>query len=122
MYLYSDLHVGILQEILKSYDDEKISELSDSALKLLESLPPLDGGGANERSMAVQLQGEAINLWNKTVALRSAGAVSSHLNAQSMCIEMYRDEFRWAAMPNCSVAEFQQKHQQVAMHLGINVQ
>lgn len=78
----------MLQEILKSYDDEKISELSDSALRLLERLSPIDwvganeSGVANEKSMGVQLQGTGINLWNKAVALKSAGAISLQLNAQ----------------------------------------
>lgn len=71
---------------MKSYSDEKISKLSDSALRLLEGLSPIDGGGASERGVAVQLQGTGINLWNKTVALKSAGAISPQLNAQSMYV------------------------------------
>ena len=67
---------------MKSYDDDKISQLSDSALRLLESLSPIDEGRASERGVAVQLQGTGISLWNKTVALKSAGAISLSLNAQ----------------------------------------
>ena len=69
----------MLQELLKSFNNETISQLSDSALKLLESITPPDG----ERGEAVQLQGSGISLWNKTVALKSAGAILPQLNAQS---------------------------------------
>ena len=74
----------MLEEILKSHNDDKLSELSDSALKLLKGLSPVDGSSTNERNVAVKLQELGINLWNKTVALKSAGAISSQLNAQSM--------------------------------------
>ena len=73
---------GILQEILKSFNDEKLSELSDSALKLLERLSPISK--RKEQRIGMQLQDSAINMWNKTVTLKSAGAISLQLNAQSM--------------------------------------
>ncbi len=70
---------------MNGYDEDKIFQLSDSALKLLEGLSPIAGGGGDERGVAVKLQGSGIGLWNKAVALKSAGAISPHLNAQSKC-------------------------------------
>ena len=77
----------MLQEILKSHNDEKISELCDSALHLQEGQLPLSAENSEEeRGVAVQLQGTGVTLWNKTVALKSAGAISPQLNAQSESI------------------------------------
>ena len=73
---------GVLQEIQTSYDEEKISQLSESALRLLEELSSIEGR-TGERGVAVKLQGSGIGLWNKAVALKSAGAISPYLNAQS---------------------------------------
>lgn len=68
---------------MNSYDEEKISKLSDSALRLLEGLSSITGKGSDKKSVAVQFQDSGVGLWNKAVALKSAGAISSHLNAQS---------------------------------------
>ena len=73
---------GVLQEILKSHCDDKILELCDSALQLLERHLP-GNAGSEERTSLVQLQGAGVSLWNKAVALKSAGAISLQLNAQS---------------------------------------
>lgn len=75
----------VLQDIFKSYNDDKISELSETALHLLETISPIDGSRTGDKGAAVLLQGMGINLWNKTVALKSAAAISSQLNAQSVC-------------------------------------
>lgn len=85
------IFTGVLQEISRSSDNEKISELSESALRLLEDISPIDGSKASDKGVAVQLQGMGISLWNKAVTLKSATAISPHLNAQSMdnCIIIY---------------------------------
>ncbi len=74
----------ILQEILGSHSDEKITELSESVLQLLERhLPGCAGASGEEKESLVQLQGAGVSLWNKAVALKSAGAINLKLNAQS---------------------------------------
>ncbi len=65
------------------HDDERLSDLCDKALHLLEDLPNIDASGRDGRTMAVQLYTSGITLWNKTVALKSAGAIALSLNAQS---------------------------------------
>ena len=76
-----------MQEILKSHSDDKISDLCESALQLQESHVPMGMTNDDEmRSSAVQLQSSGVSLWNKAVALKSAGAISLQLNAQSKLI------------------------------------
>ena len=76
---------GVLHEVLKSHNDNKIPELCDTALQLLEKHLPSTGLTTSEdRACLVQLQSAGVSLWNKAVALKSAGAVSLQLNAQSM--------------------------------------
>ena len=68
---------GVLHEVLKSHNDNKISELCDTALQLLEKVPPSTVLTTSEdRACLVQLQSAGVSLWNKAVALKSAGAVS----------------------------------------------
>ncbi len=73
----------MLKEILEVHDDERLSDMCDKALHLLEKLPSIDTSKREGRAMAVQLYTSGITLWNKTVALKSAGAVAPSLNAQS---------------------------------------
>ena len=84
LHLHLSSILVVLQDILKSYDDGKISELSETALRLLEEISPFDSSKTGSKSAAVQLQGMGINLWNKAVALKSASAISPQLNAQSV--------------------------------------
>ena len=79
--------LGVLEEILRSYDEEKITELSETALRLLEELYCTDGSKAMIKDLTVELQKIGINVWNKAVTLKSATAISLHLNAQCMCMQ-----------------------------------
>ena len=84
--------LGILKELVSSHDDEKLGNLSDRALQLLEQLPALDCGQRESKAVAMQLYTAGISLWNKTVALKSASAIALQLNAQcvymSVCARM----------------------------------
>ena len=73
----------MLKELQDTHDDERLSNLCDKALHLLEDLPTIDISKREGRTIAVQLYTSGIALWNKTVALKSAGAVTTSLNAQS---------------------------------------
>ena len=77
---------------MNGYDEEKISKLSESALRLIEGLSPI--GDIGDRGVAVKLQGSGIGLWNKAVALKSAGAISPHLNAQCMLFNNYLTNYQ----------------------------
>ena len=72
---------------MESHDDAHLSELADRALLLLRSLPSLDYEEREQRALATQLHTSGISLWNRTVTLKSAGAVSLNLNAQSRLME-----------------------------------
>jgi len=74
---------GILKDLVESHDDAHLSELADRALLLLRSLPSLDYEEREQRALATQLHTSGISLWNRTVTLKSAGAISLNLNAQS---------------------------------------
>lgn len=78
----------MLKELQEVHDDERLSDLCDKALHLLEDLPTVDTAKREGRAMAVQLYTSGITLWNKTVALKSAGAVTLSLNAQSEFIQL----------------------------------
>ena len=71
---------------MSSHDDEKLGELSDRALQLLEQLPSLDCAQRDAKAVAMQLYTAGISLWNKTVALKSASAIALQLNAQCVCV------------------------------------
>ena len=73
----------MLKELSQSHDDERLSQLAEQALHLLEELPALDRGQREQRSTAMQLHTAGIGLWNRSVALKSAGAITLSLNAQS---------------------------------------
>ena len=82
--------LGVLKELVSSHDDEKLGNLSDRALQLLEQLPALDCAQRESKAVAMQLYTAGISLWNKTVALKSASAIALQLNAQCVCISCVR--------------------------------
>ena len=73
----------MLKELLEAHDDERLSGLCDQALQLLEDPPNIDCTQKDGRALTMQLYTSGITLWNKTVALKSAGAIALSLNAQS---------------------------------------
>ena len=80
---------GVLKELSQSHDDERLSQLAERALQLLEELPALDCSQREQRSTATQLHTAGIGLWNRSVALKSAGAITLNLNAQSESVLNY---------------------------------
>lgn len=74
---------GLLQELCQSHDNGHLAELADQVLALLEQLPTFDPGNRDEQMVAMQLHTAGITLWNRGVALKSAGAIPLTLNAQS---------------------------------------
>ena len=74
---------GLLQELCQSHDNDHLAELADQVLALLEQLPTFDPSSRDEQVVAMQLHTAGITLWNRGVALKSAGAISLTLNAQS---------------------------------------
>ena len=74
---------GVLKELLEVHSDDRLSELCDQSLHILEDLPHIDCSVREGKAVAMQLHTSGISLWNKTVALKSAGAIALNLNAQS---------------------------------------
>jgi hypothetical protein len=72
----------VLKELVLSHDDDKLSTLSDKALQLLDACTVLDYSQKEQKNVAFQLHTSGVALWNKSVALKSATAISSPLNAQ----------------------------------------
>lgn len=83
MYWFYKTFVGVLKELLEAHDDERLSGLCDQTLQLLEDPPNIDCTQKDGRALIMQLYTSGITLWNKTVALKSAGAIALSLNAQS---------------------------------------
>ena len=56
---------GLLKELICSHDDKQLSEIADSALQLVPSLPSLDREDRPQRTISDQLHSSAIALWNR---------------------------------------------------------
>ena len=56
---------GLLRQLVGGHDDGQLAELADSALQLLPSLPSLDRGEREQRTLGDQLHSSAIALWNR---------------------------------------------------------
>lgn len=76
-------HPGVLKELLEVHSDDRLSELCDQALHILQDVPHIDCAQRDGKMVAMQLHTTGISLWNKVVALKSSGAISLSLNAQS---------------------------------------
>ena len=81
---HTHTYIGVLKDLVQSHDDTHLCKQADKALQLLGSLPSLDCGDREQRSLSTQLHTSGISLWNRTVTLKSAGAIALSLNAQSM--------------------------------------
>ena len=83
-HTHTHAYTGVLKDLVQSHDDTHLCKQADKALQLLGSLPSLDCGDREQRSLSTQLHTSGISLWNRTVTLKSAGAIALSLNAQSM--------------------------------------